>query len=305
MASPPHIGVLHEENIALRQILGYRLETVETSPYSPPQIGQCLPGTLIKDVLLVSIDVDAKYYEAISTDDDFYDPRGAITSYQFIYWDSPPCNYAEKHFPFRETKLVTLEPEEASQNSVRPRYPTFASQISSLIGDRDYVLLAHGTHAEVKFLSNIDPEIIHRASYVLDTVKAAQFPLQMSYRYRLDQLLDEFGIRYALLHTAGNDAHFALKALLMIAVRDSQLVPGTAAPSDEDLFRYLDAIAHARCNLPVGTETPLVASTPPKPKVKSPKVKLVVKVKDRRRRERDANRQAFQELPFADEPPTD
>ncbi|KAF5003357.1 hypothetical protein FDECE_10087 [Fusarium decemcellulare] len=307
MASPPHTGVLLEDNIVLRQILGYRLETVETSLYNLPQIGHCLPGTFIRDVLLVSIDVDAKDYEAISADHDFrigvsildtrylvqklHDPRDAITSYQFINRNSETCNNAAKNFLFRElneTELITLEPGEASQNPVRPAPPTFASRISSLINGRDYVLLAHGTHAEVKFLNNIDPEIIHRASYFLDTAKAAQFPLRQSRCHKLCELLDKFGIRYALLHTAGNDAHFALKALLMIAVRDSQLVPETAAPGDEDLFRYLDAVAHAPCNLPVWTEAPPLA-----------------KAKGRRRRERDANRLAFQELPFADEPPID
>ncbi|KAF4459684.1 serine threonine kinase [Fusarium albosuccineum] len=307
MASPPHTGSLLEENIVLRQILGYRLETVETSLYNLPQIGQCLPGTFIKDVLLVSIDVDAKDYEAISADHDFrigvsildtrylvqklHDPRDTITSYQFINRNSETCNNAAKNFLFRElkeTELITLEPGEASQSSVQLAPPTFASRISSLIKDRDYVLLAHGTHAEVKFLNNIDPGIIDRALYVLDTAMAAQFPLKQSRCHKLCELLDKFGIRYALLHTAGNDAHFALKALLMIAVRDSRLVPETAAPGDEDLFRYLDAVAHAPCNLSVWTEAPPLA-----------------KAKGRRRRERDANRLAFQELPFADEPPAD
>ncbi|RSM06873.1 hypothetical protein CEP52_005531 [Fusarium oligoseptatum] len=259
----PHTGILREENIALRQILGYRPETIQTSPYNPPQIGQYLPGTFIKDALLVSVDIDTGGgYEVISPGQSFHigvsifdtrclvqklDPHDAITSYQFINTDSRPCKWAAKSFLFGETELITL--------------PDFASRIDSLTKNRDYVLVAHGAKEDVKVLNNIDPNIVNRAAYILDTVKAAQFPLQLSYRYSIEKLLDEFGIAYAKLHAAGNDAHFALKALLMIAVRDGQMA---ATPGDEELFHYLDAIAHAPCDLPVWTDDPPTVTSTPK-----------------------------------------
>ncbi|RSM20685.1 hypothetical protein CDV31_000372 [Fusarium ambrosium] len=294
----PHTGILREENIALRQILGYRLDTIQTSPYNPPQIGQYLPGTFIKDVLLVSVDVDTGGgYEVISPGQSFHvgvsifdtrcltqklvDPRDAIISYQFINTDSRPCKWAAKNFLFGETELITLQ--------------DFSSRISSLTKNRDYVLVAHGAKEDVKVLNNIDPNIVDRAAYILDTVKAAQFPLQLSYRYSIEKLLDEFGIRYAKLHVAGNDAHFALKALLMIAVRDGQMA---ATPGDEELFRYLDAIAHAPCDLPVWTDDPPVTSTLPK------KTKLGVRAKRRLRAERKVARRGLEGLPHADESTT-
>ncbi|RSL61727.1 hypothetical protein CEP54_006129 [Fusarium duplospermum] len=289
----PHTGILREENIALRQILGYRLETIQASPYNIPQIGQYLPGTFIKDALLVSVDIDTGGgYEVISPNQSFHigvsifdtrclvqkllGPRDTITSYQFINTDSRPCKWAAKSFLFGETELMTLH--------------DFASRIFLLTKDRDYVLVAHGTNEDVKVLNNIDPEIVGRAAYILDTVKAAQFPLQLSYRYSIEKLLDEFGIAYAKLHVAGNDAYFALKALLMIAVRDGQMVPETATPGDEELFRYLDAVAHAPCDLPGWTDDPPVTSTPPKPKTR-----LGVRAKRRLRAERKAARRALQD----------
>ncbi|RSL87028.1 hypothetical protein CEP51_002491 [Fusarium floridanum] len=297
----PHTGILREENIALRQILGYRLETIQTSPYNPPEIGQYLPGTFIKDVLLVSVDIDTGGgYEVISPGQSFHigvsifdtrcliqklDAHDAITSYQFINTDSRPCKWAAKNFLFGETELITLQ--------------DFSSRISSLTKNRDYVLVAHGAKEDVKVLNNIDPKIVGRAAYILDTVKAAQFPLQLSYRYSIEKLLDEFGISYARLHVAGNDAHFALKTLLMIAVRDGQMVvPKTVTPGDEELFRYLDAIAHAPCDLPVWTDDPPVTSTLPK------KTKLGVRAKRRLRAERKAARRGLEGLPHADESTT-
>lgn len=210
----------------------------------------------------MSVNVDTGGgYEAISPEQSFHigvsifdarclvqkldDPRDAITSYQFINRDSRPCKWAAKSFLFGETELMTLN--------------DFASRISLLTKDRDYVL---------------------------DTVKAAQFPLQLSYRYSVEKLLDELG----------NDAHFVLKALLMIAVRDGQMV---REPGDEELFRYLAAVAHAPCELPVWTDTPPVTSTSPKSNIK-----LGIKAKRRLRAERKAARRVVEELPRADESTT-
>ncbi|KAK5989285.1 hypothetical protein PT974_10796 [Cladobotryum mycophilum] len=276
----PHTGILREENIALRQILGYRLESLQSSPYSPPQIGQYLSGTSIKDVLLVAVDVDTGEVMRLSRL-----TRVSILASQFLTLgalDTRPCKWAAKSFLFGETELISL--------------CDIPTRFSLLTQDRNYVIVAHGTREDIKFFNNIDPEIINRASYILDTVKAAQFPLQLYYRYSIEKLLDEFDIRYAKLHAAGNDAHFALKALLMIAVRDGRMAPYVTTSSNEDMFRLLDAIAHAPCALPVWTETPPVTCTSPEKNKK-----LGIYAKRRLRAERKAVKRAFKELPCSDE----
>ncbi|KAL6898236.1 hypothetical protein GGI43DRAFT_408687 [Trichoderma evansii] len=126
----------------------------------------------------------------------------------------------------------------------------------SLTQGRDYVIVAHGVHEDIKFFNNISREISRQASYIMDTVKAAQYPLQLSYRHSLEKLLRGFEIRYAKLHAAGNDAHFALRALLMIAVRDGQMKPEALTAANEEVFRFLDAVAHAPFTLPTSTENP-------------------------------------------------
>ncbi|EFY86563.1 QDE-2-interacting protein [Metarhizium acridum CQMa 102] len=291
-----HTGILREENIALRQILGYRLESLHPAPpYSPPPISHYIPGTHIKDVLLVAVDVDTGGgYEVISPGQSFHigvsifdtrrlttqlrDPGAAITSHQFINTDSRPCKWAAKSFLFGDTERIAL--------------PEFTTRFAHLTAGRAYVLVAHGTREEVKFLNNLDPGIASRAAYIVDTVKAAQYPLQLYYRYSIEKLLDEFAIPYANLHAAGNDAHFALKALLMIAVRDGRMAPETAA-ANEELFRTLDAIAHAPVALPVWIEKP----ADPKPK----KTKLGIKVKRRLKKARREARRIFPELPYCED----
>lgn len=297
MASVPgkHTGILREENIALRQILGYRHETHQSnSPYNLPEIGQYLSGTSMKDILLICIDVDTGGgYEVISPEQSFHigisvlDTRclinqlniskDAIKSYQFINKDTRPCKWAAKSFLFGETKLLNL--------------PDLAIRFSSLTHGRNYILTAYGINEDIKFFNNLNPDIANQACYILDIVKAAQYPLQLYYRYSLEKLLKEFDIAYANLHAAGNDAHFALKALLMIAVRDGQMVPEAIPAADEKLLRTLDATAHAPIALPTWTEKPPTAT----------KAKLGVKAKRRLRAARKAARRGLQELPFAGE----
>ncbi|KAH7121408.1 hypothetical protein EDB81DRAFT_813900, partial [Dactylonectria macrodidyma] len=67
-------------------------------------------------------------------------------------------------------------------------------------------------------------------------------PPQLYYRYSLEKLLDSLDIPYANLHAAGNDAHFTLRAILMIVVRDAQR---QHQDIDDSLFRVLEAVARA------------------------------------------------------------
>lgn len=303
LGSIGHLCILREENLALRQIMGYNTDSLEDFPYSIPQLGQCIPGTSIKDLLVVSIDVDhPRWYLPIQDlschigvsildtrclASKIDDPSKAIISYQFVTDNSKSCRTAKKRFLFGETETMSV-------SGVAPR-------LAELVKDRDYVLAGHGTEEDIKSLNQIHPSIIRNSAYVLDTVKVAQFPLQLYYRYNLGKLLDEHGIKYANLHAAGNDAHFALKALLMLAVRDGLLAPHREMLGHPDaLFLALEAIAHAPIQLPVWTDEPPPKSTLPAKKAKKER-EMGLKARRRLKRDRRANRRAFRNLPYADE----
>jgi hypothetical protein len=129
MASVPgdHTGILREENLVPRQILGHHLESLQepNSPYPLPVFGHYLPGTSIKDVLFVSIDVDTGGgYEDISPGQSFHigrsifdtrwlknlesldNPQDAIISYQFINRDdSMPRKWVAKFLSFWRNRV--------------------------------------------------------------------------------------------------------------------------------------------------------------------------------------------------------
>lgn len=274
--------------------MGYSTESITSSPYRLPQIGNLLPETSIRDLLIVAVEVDyprgrqfldeQSYRIGLSILDTRcitgqIDASKPIASYQFIINDSRSCRTAKKRFLFGESETISLS--------------GFAARLEMLVHGRDYVLAGHGMDTDLKLLNEIDPKIATNAAYVLDTVKVAQFPLQLHYRYSLEKLLAELDIKYAKLHTAGNDAHFALRALLMLIVCDGMMGESQKSLDELELFMRLDRIAHMPVDLLVWTEEP-----PPKPEKKA---KMGILAKRRLKQERKARRRAFQQLPFYDE----
>lgn len=57
--TPSHRGLLTEEVIALRNILGYTDYEKTSTSCDVPDLGNCILGTRLKDIPLVAIDVDA------------------------------------------------------------------------------------------------------------------------------------------------------------------------------------------------------------------------------------------------------
>ncbi|MBE3049787.1 hypothetical protein IMZ48_46280 [Candidatus Bathyarchaeota archaeon] len=247
---PAHTGILREETVALRQLLGYGRPTEASLRLSVPEIGTRLPGSSMKDVLFVGLDIDTfQGYEVIIPDQQMHvgisilDTRhlkdlltsptreeelsAAIDSYQFTvgtYRDY--CRRAHNRFLFGQSKPVE------STSELKP-------ELEPLVEGRDTVLVCHSTVSDLKMLRNLDIDL--RPLYSMDTNKVAQYPLQLHYRYSLEKLLDTLEIPYTSLHAAGNDARFCLQALLMLAVKDAEKdQPGAA---DESLFRLLGGIA--------------------------------------------------------------
>lgn len=74
----------------------------------------------------------------------------------------------------------------------------------------------------------------------------AQLVLQLHYRLGLEKLLGRLGIPFDDLHAAGNDAHFSLRALLMLAFKDAERLQQLHGCATVDgLLRVIRQIAQA------------------------------------------------------------
>ncbi|KAF5690416.1 QDE-2-interacting protein [Fusarium circinatum] len=131
---------------------------------------------------------------------------GVIKSHHLVFGHKKAFHWKNYHFLFGKARPIKLW-------DVRP--------VLERLTRKPYVLVVHGGKQEFSLLSLLNIKL--EPVFIIDTVKAAQFPLQLWYRCSLKQLLEEFEIPYSQLHVAGNDAHLTLRVLLMIAVRDAEI----------------------------------------------------------------------------------
>ncbi|KAH8781288.1 hypothetical protein F5883DRAFT_170091 [Diaporthe sp. PMI_573] len=129
-----------------------------------------------------------------------------IESHHYIVGNPKFARHKANKFLFGNPKTISLS--------------GLKDQLQLFTSNRDIILVFHGGHRELWALKALNIHL--NPLYTIDTVKAAQYPLQLSYRCSLEKLLLELEIPCTALHNAGNDAHFVLRAVLMLAVRDAQ-----------------------------------------------------------------------------------
>ncbi|KAK3306622.1 uncharacterized protein B0T15DRAFT_147393 [Chaetomium strumarium] len=248
-ADPPHMGLLRDETLALRGLFGYS-NHVPAQPCNPVLDfpGTKLHKTEVWDVRFLGLDVDAlqeieqgiqQFHIGVS----IFDTRLLWKSALGLPHPGQENKMTESHY------FVVGSPKFSRRKSNKFLFGKFEAlslsdlraRLEGMTLHRDLILVAHGIQRELTVLQRVNIDL--RPRYVLDTVKAAQHPLQLSYRCSLEQLLAEFDISFHSLHVAGNDAHFALRAMLMITVRDAERqLDASVLPS---WLPTLRAIAHA------------------------------------------------------------
>lgn len=130
-------------------------------------------------------------------------------------------------------------------------------------------------------------DIGQQARYILDTVPASRFPLQLRSSPSSETLLDLLGIPFDNLHAAGNDAHFVLKALLMLAVQDSRTQHVVPSKNVLEVLTALEEIARSP------------SPAPKVPRIKQPKQPKKTDTARTRRRERRRLEREAQALELA------
>ncbi|KAL7812098.1 hypothetical protein V8C44DRAFT_349521 [Trichoderma aethiopicum] len=235
MASQQRTVPMCEENLVLGHLLGYRYKQIRESG------GRTLPenlrhlekleGFLMRDLLFVSVDIATgrDFGNSFSADshcvgisildtrsltkpiDTDREAEAAIQSQQFVTQDSGLFAWAAR--PPGSCHVLTwyVERDDA------------ADRIAWLTRDRKYVLVGSELQRDCKILEQLSPtgwRIAERACFRLDILRAAQYPLQLSHRPSIQCFLEAFGIKCKRLSLPGDYAHFTLKAMLLLAVRD-------------------------------------------------------------------------------------
>ncbi|RGP65703.1 ribonuclease h [Fusarium longipes] len=257
-SEPAHKGILRDETIILRWIFGYCHNAQLIDGTSWPDIPQTSIrrgiNSNIKDLAFLSIDADhirfendvvqrfhfgVSYLKAKALQQLLLDGQSTqegvdlasrlITTRHFVFGYKNGF-FEQRYYHFLFGKAMPLS-----------KGFTLLEECLKKFTKEPYVLVYHGGRQELELLPLLNIEL--KPVFTIDTCKAAQFPLQLWYRYSLKLLLKEFNIPYSNLHTAGNDAHFALRVLLMIAVRDAEIhLKGNNLP---DWIPILKAVARS------------------------------------------------------------
>ncbi|KAK0753315.1 hypothetical protein B0T18DRAFT_316816 [Schizothecium vesticola] len=256
----PHTGLLREENTILRRLFGYRDNV--TTDLMPDVLGVKLGKTTLSDARFLYIDIDSiqekeGVVQQLHIGVSLLDTRNLQRSIFGSPTAKPEAQMIESHH------FVVGSPKFARIKSNKFLFGPFETisladlraRLGAMTLHRNIILIYHGGDRELKTLTQINLDL--RPVCIIDTVKATQYTLQLSYRYSLERLLDEFEFPFCNLYTAGNDgAHFILRALLMIVVTDAELQSDPSVHPPWPWLPILRAIAHAPCPSPSQVPTP-------------------------------------------------
>lgn len=220
---PPHTGLLRDETLILRWLFDYQESVSLPSGVQQPQF----PSKNPNGVRFLSIDIDS-----LQEDDgaikNLHVGISVLDSESLKTPVTSTAGMATKKQPIESHHYIVGNPKFARGKANRFLFGNpetiplsgLKDQLEFFTSNRDIILVFHGGHRELWALRALGIHL--NPLYTIDTVKAAQYPLQLSYRCSLEKLLSELEIPFTALHIAGNDAHFVLRAFLMLAVRDAQ-----------------------------------------------------------------------------------
>ncbi|KAL2068266.1 hypothetical protein VTL71DRAFT_16364 [Oculimacula yallundae] len=221
----PHQGLRGEDTLSIRKIFNF------LEPGRSPAI---------LDTLLVSIDVkghpdnltkeNGQYNIGIS----ILDTRDLSKPFSSRSQPSSPIQThhyvvgSEKYF--KETSWSF-----AFGTSTHATLSQIQSEVRLLVAGRDTILIVHCGNDDRRFLEVA--EIAIKPLFVIDTQKAAQYPLDLDYRCNLQQMLPRLGIEYReeMLDNTGNVANYTLRAMLLLAMLDTQKPIGKEEKKDKGI----------------------------------------------------------------------
>ncbi len=133
-------------------------------------------------------------------------PRTAISTYNFVTGSPSYCAATAKKYLFNKTITIHQRDILSSLESLVPR-------------TRNIILVGHDIRNDLQVLQLLGFNLYTSIGGILDTRRIASKILPYI-PVRLSSILSELRCPFQNLHTAGNDAYFTLRALLLLAIKD-------------------------------------------------------------------------------------
>ena len=133
-------------------------------------------------------------------------PRTAISKYNFVTGSPSYCAATAKKFLFGKT--ITIHQRDILSN-LEPLVPR----------TRNIILVGHDIRNDLRVLQLLGFDLHTSIGGILDLGRIVSKILP-NIPIALSNILSELRCPFQYLHTAGNDAYFTLRALLLLAIRD-------------------------------------------------------------------------------------
>lgn len=133
-------------------------------------------------------------------------PQTAISAYNFVTGSPSYCAATTKKFLFGKTITIHQRDVLSNLESLIPR-------------TRNIILVGHGIGSDLKVLQLLGFNLHTSIGGILDVGRIASKILP-NIPSTLSSILSELRCPFQNLHTAGNDAYFTLRVLLLLAIRD-------------------------------------------------------------------------------------
>ncbi|KAI1325297.1 hypothetical protein F5Y16DRAFT_423211 [Xylariaceae sp. FL0255] len=156
--------------------------------------------------------------------------RDMITTYNFAHGDMGYMTAADTKFLFGDSR---------SMNTLHDLMQSTEALIPT---DRKIIYVGHGIGNDIKSLEAIGFDFSKYSMTAVDTYDLAKRVLHK--RLTLGNLLSELQCQHSGLHCAGNDANFALRAMLLLSSRLES--NSTRQRVSKTKIAILEAIAHGK-----------------------------------------------------------
>lgn len=157
-------------------------------------------------------------------------PKDVISTYNFVTRPSRYFNSAARKFLLGETTQI-------SYSDIVPTMESFLS------GPRPTILVGHDIANDLRLLQHLHFDLPKSVIGIVDSMAIAS-QVFSKLRWSLRTVLEELQCPYDSLHSAGNDAHFTLRCLLLLVSRN---VTSTVevVPNSQQMLKKLEEIGHS------------------------------------------------------------
>lgn len=158
-------------------------------------------------------------------------PKDIISTFNFVTGPSQ-----SRYFNSAAIKFLFGETNQISYLDIVPKIKSYIPET------RPIILVGHDIANDLRVLQHLHFDLPKSVIGIVDTMAITSQVFSSKLRWSLRTVLEELGCAHNNLHSAGNDAHFTLRCLLLLVSRS---VAVGSLPKHQQRLKKLEEIGHS------------------------------------------------------------